>query len=53
MIYYKLLGISMYIPDGSGVWYEDRVCEPYADCCNDDELVLDYCKIIEFRRKNV
>lgn len=29
-----------YLPDGSGVWYQDRVCEPYADCCNDDDLVL-------------
>ena len=29
-----------YIPDGSGVWYKDRVCEPYAECANDDDLVL-------------
>ncbi len=29
-----------YIPDGSGVWYKDRICEPYSDCRNDDELVL-------------
>ena len=29
-----------YIPDGSGVWYKDSVCGPYADCCNDDDLVL-------------
>lgn len=29
-----------YIPDGTGVWYCDKVCEPYADCCNDDDLVL-------------
>ena len=29
-----------YIPDGSGVWYGEKVCEPYADCCNDDDLVL-------------
>lgn len=29
-----------YIPDGSGVWYRDRICEPYAGCCNDDDLVL-------------
>lgn len=26
--------------DGSGVWYKDRVCEPYAPCVNDDDLVL-------------
>ena len=29
-----------YLPDGSGVWYRDEVCEPYAVCCNDDDLVL-------------
>lgn len=29
-----------YIPDGSGVWYGDHICEPYTDCCNDDELIL-------------
>lgn len=29
-----------YIPDGSGVWYGERVCEPYTDCRNDDGLIL-------------
>lgn len=29
-----------YIPDGSGVWYQDRVCAPYGPCRNDDDLVL-------------
>ena len=29
-----------YIPDGSGVWYGEKVCEKYADCCNNDDLVL-------------
>ena len=29
-----------YIPDGSGVWYQDKICEPYAECKNDDDLVL-------------
>lgn len=29
-----------YIPDGSGVWYGDNVCEQNADCRNDDDLVL-------------
>ena len=29
-----------YIPDGSGVWYKNEVCEPYSSCANDDELVL-------------
>ena len=29
-----------YIPDGSGVWYGETVCKPYADCVNNDDLVL-------------
>ena len=29
-----------YILDGGGVWYGDKVCEQYANCCNDDDLVL-------------
>ena len=29
-----------YVPDGSGVWYRDQVCAPYAPCANDDDLVL-------------
>lgn len=29
-----------YIPDGGGVWYGDGVCRQYADCKNDDDLVL-------------
>lgn len=29
-----------YIPDGSGVWFGEHVCEPYSSCCNDDDLVL-------------
>ena len=30
-----------YIPDGSGIWYQDRQCRPYeAGIANDDELVL-------------
>ena len=29
-----------YLPDGSGVWYGGQVCEQYAPCCNDDDLVL-------------
>ena len=29
-----------YIPDGSGVWYKDKQLEQYADCKNDDDLVL-------------
>lgn len=33
-----------YIPDGSGVWYDDKMCEPYAVCCNDDDLVLYFMK---------
>ena len=29
-----------YIPDGSGVWYGDKVCPQYAPCSNDDDMVL-------------
>lgn len=29
-----------YIPDGTGAWYGDAVCEPYAACANDDDLVI-------------
>ena len=29
-----------YLPDGSGVWYRDAVCEPYTICRNDDDLTL-------------
>lgn len=29
-----------YIPDGSGVWYQDKICPPYEECVNDDDLVL-------------
>lgn len=29
-----------YLPDGGGVWYGNKVCEPYTDCCNNDDLVL-------------
>lgn len=29
-----------YVPDGSGVWYGNKVCEQYANCRNDDDLVL-------------
>lgn len=29
-----------YIPDGSGVWYGNSVCGQYAECRNDDDLIL-------------
>lgn len=29
-----------YLPDGTGVWYGEKVAEPYAPCVNDDDLVL-------------
>lgn len=29
-----------YVPDGSGIWYRDRLLEPYTACVNDDDLVL-------------
>lgn len=33
-----------YLPDGSGVWFQGQVCEPYASCCNDDDLNLYFSK---------
>ena len=29
-----------YVPDGTGVWHNNAPLEPYADCKNDDELIL-------------
>ncbi len=29
-----------YIPDGSGVWYQNERLEQYAPCVNDDDLML-------------
>jgi predicted N-acetyltransferase YhbS len=29
-----------YIPDGSGVWHQNKNLPPYAECRNDDDLVL-------------
>ena len=36
-----------YVPDGTGVWYRDKVCPEYADCCNDDDLVLYLSKTLK------
>jgi len=33
-----------YIPDGSGVWFMDKQLEQYADCNNNDDLVLFFSK---------
>ncbi|MGN0507509.1 MAG: GNAT family N-acetyltransferase [Lachnospiraceae bacterium] len=29
-----------YIPDGNGAWYQGKILEQYAPCCNDDDLLL-------------
>lgn len=29
-----------YIPDGSGIWYNNKNLAPHAECINDDSLVL-------------
>ncbi len=29
-----------YLPDGSGVWFQDQPAKPYAPCQNDNSLVL-------------
>lgn len=36
-----------YIPDGTGVWYQDKNIDPYEDCCNDDDLVLYMSKALK------
>ena len=33
-----------YIPDGSGLWYGDKVCPSYSNCCNDDDMILYFSK---------
>ena len=33
-----------YIPDGSGVWFQNQLLTPYASCENNDELVLYFSK---------
>ena len=33
-----------YIPDGTGVWYNNIQLEKNADCKNDDELLLFFSK---------
>lgn len=40
-----------YIPDGSGVWYKDKVCTPYDTIyVNDDDLVLYLSKTLKGER---
>lgn len=37
-----------YIPDGSGVWYKDKICTPYDTIyTNDDDLVLYFSKSLK------
>ena len=43
--FYALRG---YIPDGAGVYYEERVLPKDEDCRNDDELTI--CLVKEFER---
>jgi len=38
-----------YMPDGTGVWWNNAPLEQYADCKNDDELVLHLIK--DLRKK--
>lgn len=39
-----------YIPDGSGVWFNDKVCEQNAECINNDDLVLYFSKNFSERK---
>ena len=41
-----------YIPDGSGVWYLDHLCDQYAPCANDDDLVLWLSKSLKYKPNN-
>lgn len=41
-----------YIPDGSGVWYKNSQLEQYAQCENDDDLVLHLIKSLKENDKN-
>ena len=36
-----------YVPDGSGIWYNNKPLVPYAPCMNDDELVLYLSKVLQ------
>ena len=38
-----------YVFDGSGAWYRDAPCPPYAPCANDDDLVLYMVKEVRGR----
>lgn len=38
-----------YVPDGKGVYYEEKVCETNAICKNDDELTLCLVKELGIR----
>ena len=29
-----------YIPDGTGAWYQNKICPQYTPCNNDDDLLL-------------
>ena len=33
-----------YIPDGTGAWYRGKQLEQYAECANDDDLILYFLK---------
>ena len=42
-----------YVPDGSGVWYQNRQCVQYETVCTvDDDLVLYFSKKLTVCRKN-
>jgi len=42
-----------YIPDGTGVWYQDKPCAQYeTEIVNDDDLVLFLSKSLERKDEN-
>ncbi len=38
-----------YLPDGSGVWFQDKPLSPYTACVNDDNLVLYLSKKLKLK----
>jgi len=42
-----------YLPDGSGVWYADKPCEPYGMYRNDDDLNLYLVKKLREQEERV
>ena len=40
-----------YLPDGTGVWYQNKICPQYTPCNNDDDLLLFLVKSLKIELK--